>query len=329
LVVNLVGLLTFLTIFGTMVRNIASTVTIGTLVLTGMFSGTVAALGFFAGITPIPDAIPTKYALFLLPIAFFINYSVTIFFLPYVERSAQEAIATAKNPHEAQGFNPKYSKAIRCSVKQEDANLAQKSSNTREEASQQMDEMMRQIAYPYQEKLRKYSDTLKIHNAIYYVIILMFLIGFIVMLFQGYYLDRLDDFNKVLDYLPEKDKAFSLFGGSAGIVLFYATPILFGISVIVYSIFQVNHNLKHIHAMQVAIADHDSFRKSILIEIELLPNISKCNKLKRIKSFQEKLHMTTVGNGYELEEKKKIEVLLANMVETFLKKIKPSISGES
>lgn len=185
---------------------------------------------------------------------------------------AQKSIANAKNPEECIGFDAKYlkyrdtsiytsiekeieeqKKQLNAIVDNEDAKT--KLSKSIEENKKlliegktqddKLEDIIRAFKKPY-FYLEKNINQLKVLNAIYFIVILCIL-GIFLYFRSDFISNRANSFNKLFvikDTLPD-------FGTIFGVMLFYGTPVILGISIIIYLIAQVNKNLDKISNYQI------------------------------------------------------------------------------
>jgi len=118
------------------------------------------------------------------------------------------------------------------------------------------------ILKPYEYMERNISK-LRRHNYFFYGVIGILLTVFIYAL-SAHYLDtRSSQFLTVL----QKDTVS--FGSLFGVILFYATPILFGMSIIVYAITQINTNRQSIEGMQEQKRSIEVLQSTLLAQTEI------------------------------------------------------------
>jgi len=104
---------------------------------------------------------------------------------------------------------------------------------------------------------------LKLHNGWFYFLIFLIVSLSIYVVYNGYIVNRERDFSLVLG----QDSI--TFGSLFGVILFYATPILFGMSIIVYSIAQINKNIQSIEAMQEQKRSIEVLQSTLLAQTEI------------------------------------------------------------
>ena len=121
--------------------------------------------------------------------------------------------------------------------------IIEKQENDSEQVKQSMDAIKESFSY-----LNKTEKSIFFMNIIYG---LFLIIGISMLAYFGYlsYLHREDYFSKLTDIT---------FSSSLGIVIFYATPILFSFSIIIFSISNLNKNIKEKEKI---------FEKKYLIEL--------------------------------------------------------------
>jgi len=118
------------------------------------------------------------------------------------------------------------------------------------------------ILKPY-EYIEKNISKLRKHNYFFYGVIIILLSVFTYALFENYIDTRTLQFQKIL----EKDSVS--FGAIFGVILFYSTPILFGMSIIVYAITQINKNIQSMETMQEQRRAIEVLQSTLLAQTEI------------------------------------------------------------
>lgn len=83
------------------------------------------------------------------------------------------------------------------------------------------------------------------HNRIFYMVIISFLVLFLYAILDGYFDQRITSFTSL--FTKETQPTF---GTIFGVILFYGTPVLLGISLIIYFIAQINKNIDKVTELQ-------------------------------------------------------------------------------
>jgi len=242
----------------------------------------VVMLLYFGFDVPLNEAIAGVVGVIVFGVSFFGGVRVVdaLFIIPSVAslhvsvKTTQKAIAKAKNPLECIGFDSKYLQQTDIDiVKQENQQLKEKLSEISDiEARKSIEERIAKNERNYTllseqqtakasfelttknliEEIQKPYKYLKTHIRIQYGLVALFLIVIMAILSLGlYYGDdffalREGAFMKLLenkDTLPE-------FGTLFGAILFYGTPILLAIAMIIYLFAKINHSLDKITAYQ-------------------------------------------------------------------------------
>ncbi|CAA6810380.1 MAG: Unknown protein [uncultured Sulfurovum sp.] len=206
-----------------------------------------------------------------------------------------EFIAYAKNPEEAIGFPIIYLKGIAVPLS---AHLDQEITVVKELLKKEQDDKEKQELQNKLEKLEDEKETkliaeahaatqqrkiqnalihilkpyayierniskLRRHNYFFYGVIMMLLSTFIYALLTHYLDARSSQFLSVLD------KEVVSFGSIFGVILFYATPVLFGMSIIVYAISQINKNIQNMESMQAQRRSIEVLQSTLLAQTEI------------------------------------------------------------
>jgi ABC-type multidrug transport system fused ATPase/permease subunit len=108
----------------------------------------------------------------------------------------------------------------------------------------QIENVIAELQAPY-IYIHKTITKIEWHNRIYYSVIFGFLALFIYSIANGYIDQRVESFTSLFnkDIQPT-------FGTIFGVILFYGTPVLLGISLIIYFIAQINKNIDKITELQ-------------------------------------------------------------------------------
>lgn len=227
----------------------------------------------------------------------FIYFSVLLmkYFIFSLNQINNRAILYANNPEESIGFNTKYHKNINISLsksiekeivilkelvaKEKDEKEKKilrekldkvekdKESYIIDEADAKTQQIkiqntLNHILKPYayiEENIRKLNK----HNYFFYGIIMLLIGVFIYAISEHYFDTRANQFLEVI----QKDTVS--FGAIFGVILFYATPILFGVSIIIYAINQINKNIQNIDNMQEQKRSIEVLQSTLLAQTEI------------------------------------------------------------
>lgn len=207
---------------------------------------------------------------FISAIYFFITFLALKYEDKRIER-LQKAIALALNPEKVKDFNKKYllyrSKSLVQELQKEAIKLKQNDSeneilinrleilekrikfySAQEEKANLQKILIGNVISELQAPYRYIYQTItKIewHNRIYYSVIFGLTALFVYSLAHGYIEQRVLSFTALFtkDALPS-------FGTIFGVILFYGTPVLLGISLIIYFIAQINKNIDKVTELQ-------------------------------------------------------------------------------
>ena len=207
----------------------------------------------------------------------------------------QKSLAYAKNPKQAIGFEVKYLKGITTPLsthsdkeiaivrelikKEEDEKEKQELQQKLEELQKEKENALKKEAHaktqqikiqnalthilqPY-EYIERNISKLRKHNYFFYGLIVILISVFVYAILNQY----LDTRSEKLVSVLNKDSVS--FGAIFGIILFYATPILFGMSIIVYAITQINKNLQRIESMQEQRRSIEVLQSTLLAQTEI------------------------------------------------------------
>jgi len=212
-----------------------------------------------------------------------------------MRQNLQMSIAHAKNPEKTIGFETKFLDGITTRLsthsdkeitiikelleKEQDATEKQELQKKLEELQKEKEYALEKEAHaktqqikiqnalnhilrPY-EYIERNISKLRKHNYFFYGIIFMLLSVFIYALLHEYLDTRSSQFLKVLN------KESISFGAIFGVILFYATPILFGMSIIVYAITQINKNIQSMEFMQEQRRSIEVLQSTLLAQTEI------------------------------------------------------------
>lgn len=108
----------------------------------------------------------------------------------------------------------------------------------------QIENVISELQLPY-KYIRQMITKIEWHNRFYYSVIFTFIIIFVYAIAHGYIDHKMASFSTLFtkDILPS-------FGTIFGVTLFYGSPVLIGISLIIYFITQINKNIDKITELQ-------------------------------------------------------------------------------
>ncbi len=224
-----------------------------------------------------------------------IGSSLIKYFISGISFDICMLIAYAKNPEKVIGFNTKYLKDISIPLssrsykeislvkelltKEINEKEKKKLRHKLEELEKEKENALRQEAYAKTQQikiqnalnhiLKPYAyierniSKLRRHNYFFYGLIAILLGTFIYALAQNYLDTRGSHFLAVLD------KKSVSFGAIFGVILFYATPILFGMSIIIYAVNQINKNIQTMESMQEQRRFIEVLQSTLLAQTEI------------------------------------------------------------
>lgn len=179
-------------------------------------------------------------------------------FVAQVVKKNMESFAVAKNPELAVGFDLRYKKenidteiqelkkeidnSYNGSVKSQ-LNDRLKTLEMMRKQGKTIEKAIEHIKTPY-EFLDKSAQKLRWHNRFFYVVISLVAFLAVLYIFDGYINQRSVALNALLSK-PES----SNFGSILGIVIFYGSPVVFSLFIVMYSVSQINRNLEKIDAL--------------------------------------------------------------------------------
>lgn len=288
----------------------------------------------------------------LLPIIIIVVavLSILIYYLNII--IAQKTIVQAKNPEECIGFDVKYLKyrdtsiytSIEKEIKEQEKQLnaivdneaaKTKLSKSIEENKKlliegktqddKLEDIIRAFKKPY-FYLERNINQLKVLNTIYFIVILCIL-GVFLYFRSDFISNRANSFNKLFaikDTLPE-------FGTIFGVILFYGTPILLSISIIIYLIAQINKNLDKISNYQIqnrGIYEVESIIKARAI-LGLKANEFKTISNKLIDQLEESIMKdASMPEIHNIDTKSEPQFSYIKLIEDIQKIIKEELKGK-
>lgn len=272
----------FISIFGSLfgifyliIGSVFSTILKGTfgIAVSGIFFG-----GILGGISAIVTDI-SDFNIILLILFSIIFFQVFIFDGDIVSKWQQvtETIATAKNAEEAIGFNSNYLKNTIISVvdelQKEVLGLSKVIETTQDDETKQklliqqkkledkiqfyseqeksarpqkvqIENVITELQLPY-KYIHQTITKIEWYNRFYYCAIIVFIGIFIYAIAHGYVDQKMATFSSLFtkETLPSFESIF-------GVILFYGSPVLIGISLIIYFITQINKNNDKITELQ-------------------------------------------------------------------------------
>ena len=205
------------------------------------------------------------------------------------------AIAYAKNPEKAIGFDVSYLKKISIPLSIRSSKQIRivkellgkvKDEKEKQELQKKLEELEKENEHDLEKEVYAETQQIKIQNALnhilkpyeyienniamlrkhnyfFYGVIVILLSVFIYALFEDYIGTRSSQFIEVLG----KDSVS--FGSIFGVILFYSTPILFGMSIIVYAITQINKNIQSMETMQEQRRAIEVLQSTLLAQTEI------------------------------------------------------------
>lgn len=243
------------------------------IIISGVFFG-----GIFGGILALfVDISHLNFIILFLFMIIFIQ--VFIFNGDIVSKwqKATESITSAKNAEEAIGFNPKYLKNTIISVvdelQKEVSGLSNAIETTQDDETKQkllvqqkkledkiqfyseqeksarpqkvqIENVIAELQSPY-KYIHQTITKIEWHNRFYYSAIAAFLGIFIYAITHGYIDQKMETFSSLFT-----KETLPTFGTIFGVILFYGSPVLIGISLIIYFITQINKNIDKITELQ-------------------------------------------------------------------------------
>ena len=176
--------------------------------------------------------------------------------------SNSKIISIAQNPNLAKGFNEKYiTKNIETEISEKERELdrlkKEEENNERigglkeeiknlkvaSEQNKTIENAIADIKKPY-SFLDESTQKLRRHNYFFYIVIFMVTCLAVYYVFDGYISQR----SITLNTLLSKPESIN-FGSIIGIVIFYGSPVVFALFIVMYSVSQINRNLEKIDAL--------------------------------------------------------------------------------